>query len=187
MFQRLVRHYNREFHPQQHWAYGCNCMMMVDERSMDKSSFGAPVDDLDKTCKKLKDCYKCVKDAHGNNCTPEKAEYDIFFRGQDILIGNQPGTCERALYECDHQYAKSLSTAMNAFDIRFNFFSGGFDPISEPSICGKSNNPAFSSTFGQLRDIQPNVQCCGSKKSPFQTYNANIKQCCRDGTVKDRC
>jgi len=122
MFQRLVRFYNREFHPQQHWAYGCNCMMMVDERSMEKSSFGAPVDDLDKSCKKLKDCYKCVKDEFGSSCTPEKTEYDIFFRGQEVLIGNRPGTCERALFECDHQYAKSLTTVLSDFNNRYNFF-----------------------------------------------------------------
>lgn len=68
-----------------------------------------PVDELDKTCKKLKDCYKCVKQAYGGKCTPENVEYDIFFRGQEILVGNQPGTCGRAIYECDLQYAKGLS------------------------------------------------------------------------------
>lgn len=189
LFQRLVHHFNREFHPQQHWAYGCNCMLMVDEsRSMEKTTFGAPVDDLDKTCKRLKDCYKCVREAHGGSCTPEKKEYDIFFRGDDILVGNQPGTCERALFECDQQYAKNLQMALPLFDIRYNFFSGSFDPISEPDVCARGAKPNLPYGIGGVRDImQPNVQCCASTKGPFQTYNANIKQCCSDGSVRDQC
>ena len=43
-----------QFHPQQHWAYGCNCMISVDDRQMSKTSLGAPVDEIDKVCKKLK-------------------------------------------------------------------------------------------------------------------------------------
>lgn len=192
MFQRLVKYYNREFHANQHWAYGCNCQMMVDDRSMEKSSFGPPVDELDKTCKKLKDCYKCVKQAYGGKCTPENVEYDIFFRGQEILVGNQPGTCGRAIYECDLQYAKGLSKGMKSFDMRYNFFYGGFDPMSESAVCNmggqkQENGLSSSNKFG-IRDLTPNVQCCGSKKDPipFNTYNANVKQCC-SGVVKDQC
>ena len=60
----------------------------------------------------FQDCYKCVEKEHGSKCTTEKAPYDIFFRGDEILIGNQPGTCERALYECDLTYAKNLQSVV---------------------------------------------------------------------------
>jgi hypothetical protein len=162
-------------------------MMMVEGEPMEKTSYGAPVDDLDKTCKKLKDCYKCVKEAHGPECTPENTEYDIFFRGQEVLIGNKHGSCQRDIFECDNQYAQSLITVLHTFNNRYNFFSSGFDPISEPGVCQSgSAPPVFGSSFGQLRDIAPNVKCCGSKKGPFQTYNANIKQCCKNGIIKDQ-
>ena len=52
---------------------------------------------------------------HGSKCTTEKAPYDIFFRGDEILIGNQPGTCERALYECDLTYAKNLQSVVKYY------------------------------------------------------------------------
>ena len=63
----------------------------------------------------FQDCYKCVEKEHGSKCTTEKAPYDIFFRGDEILIGNQPGTCERALYECDLTYAKNLQSVVNYY------------------------------------------------------------------------
>lgn len=191
LFQRLVRYYNREFHPQQHWAYGCNCMLMIGDKGLERSSYGAPVDDMDKVCKKLTDCYKCVRQQFGPSCTPETTEYDIFFRGQEILVGNRPGTCERALYECDLQYSKSLGTALQTFNMQYNFFYG-FDPISDKSVCSNKatvstddTSAVSNSGFGQIRDVQLDVQCCGSRRSYYQTYNSKLKQCCRNGVVKD--
>ena len=105
------------------------------------------MDELDGTCKKLKECYKCVAAAHGPNCSPEKREYDFFVRGQDVLPGNRAGSCERALFECDHHYAKQLTTTIDAFDMKFNFFVSGFDPISDPGICALAHSAVKESQF----------------------------------------
>jgi len=87
--------------------------MLVGDLPLVDTNFGPPVDELDGTCKKLKECYKCVAAAHGPNCSPEKREYDFFVRGQDVLPGNRAGSCERALFECDHHYAKQLTTTID--------------------------------------------------------------------------
>lgn len=238
---RLAYHYNREFSASQHHAYGCNCMMVGGLPLVD-TNFGPPVDELDGTCKKLKECYKCVMAEFGPNCTPEKREYDFFVRGQDVLAGNRAGSCERALFECDHHYAKQLTSTINSFDMKFNFFVSGFDPISDPAICTLAHQavkesqffngqPSFSSpmmpssfqpgngpqqmgaplissdrplfvassaeadydagSFGGVREIltsQPhNMQCCGGPESPYMIYDANMKKCCSDGTVRSSC
>jgi len=233
---RLAFHYNRQFSASQHHAYGCNCMLVGDLPLVD-TNFGPPVDELDGTCKKLKECYKCVAAAHGPNCSPEKREYDFFVRGQDVLPGNRAGSCERALFECDHHYAKQLTTTIDAFDMKFNFFVSGFDPISDPGICAlahsavkesqffngqpllaaaspmmpsfnpssqtqdmvSSDRPLFAASnadydagsFGGVREIvtsQPhNMQCCGGPESAYMIYDANMKKCCSDGSVRNAC
>lgn len=261
---RLAYHYNREFSASQHHAYGCNCMMLGD-RPLLETTFGPPVDELDATCKKLKECYRCVLTEFGGTCTPENRIYDFFVRGQDVLPGNRAGSCERAIFECDHHYAKQLTSTISHFDMRFNFFVSGFDPISEPSICAlahsaakesslnqaqaaagpiqmsvqspmsspaiaessptfgsqptfampsspaqfvleSSDRPLFlgvqsaqftpptsssssGSSFGGVREIvQPhNMQCCGGPESPYMIYDANMKKCCSDGTVRSVC
>lgn len=195
---RLATHYNRQFSEQQHHAYGCNCMMIGD-RPMLQTSFGPPVDALDATCKKLKDCYKCVSDQFGSDCNAEDKNYDFFVRGQNILAGNKGGTCERALFECDHQYAKQLTTTIHTFDIRYNLFATGFDPVSESGVCGggaqsQNGNLVFgaapsSTGSSALRELvmTHDIKCCGGPISPFIIYDANVKKCCKDGTVKTQC
>lgn len=261
---RLAFHYNREFSATQHHAYGCNCMMLGD-RPLAETTFGPPVDELDSTCKKLKECYKCVSAQFGQNCTPEKRNYDFFIRDFDVLPGNRAGSCERALFECDHHYAKQLTSTISSFDMKFNFFVSGFDPISEPSVCALAHSavkeaqfnqglnnqpvvaqqqfqvsssptfggapsapmqfgveapqfgangdrftpglsaplvssdrplfvntaPAVNTDFGGVREIvtsQPHdMQCCGGPESPYMIYDANMKKCCSDGTVRNSC
>ena len=107
------------------------------------------VDELDSTCKKLKECYKCVSSQFGPNCTPEKRNYDFFIRDFDVLPGNRAGSCERALFECDHHYAKQLTSTISAFDMKFNFFVSGFDPISEPSVCALAHSAVKEAQFNQ--------------------------------------
>lgn len=167
--------------------------MMIGDRPMLQTTFGPPVDPLDATCKKLKDCYKCVAEEFGMNCNAEEQTYDFFVRGQTILPGNKGGTCQRALFECDHQYARQLTTTIDTFDIRYNLFATGFDPVSEAGVCGggsQTGNLAFNqSAPSSVRELvmTHDIKCCGGPISPFMIYDANVKKCCSDGTVKSTC
>ena len=47
------------------------------------------------------------------------------------------------------------------FDLRYNFFASGFDPISNPQLCkSPPKSSVLNNPFG-TRDL-PNTQCCGS-------------------------
>jgi hypothetical protein len=98
------------------------------------------------------------------------------------------GTVAATLFDICIVRLKGTFRRSTALNVRLhNFFSGSFDPISEPDVCARGTKPNLPYAIGGVRDImQPNVQCCASTKGPFQTYNANIKQCCSDGSVRDQ-
>jgi hypothetical protein len=59
-YQQLITQmnfYNKDFDARRFWAYGCNCLILGD-RPMSEAGLGPPVDDLDASCKKYKECLK---------------------------------------------------------------------------------------------------------------------------------
>ena len=48
---------------------------MLGDRPMSDPGLGAPVDELDTTCKRYKDCLKCAMAEFGQNCLPEFVRY----------------------------------------------------------------------------------------------------------------
>ena len=49
--------YNKNFDARRFWAYGCNCLILGD-RPMSDIGLGPPIDALDGTCKRYKECLK---------------------------------------------------------------------------------------------------------------------------------
>ena len=43
---------------------------------MSSPGLGAPVDQLDRTCKTYKDCQACTRARYGKDCVPEFTRYD---------------------------------------------------------------------------------------------------------------
>ncbi|CAG5081592.1 Oidioi.mRNA.OKI2018_I69.PAR.g9920.t1.cds [Oikopleura dioica] len=139
--RRVVNHFNPQIdHQRQIESYGCSCLNIF---SYEGVSGGAAVDAIDRSCKHLKECYKCAKQWHGDDCDPANKKYEMFSRpGLSILaVNNEVGGdgeaagCERALFECDQQYAKELINSLPSWDADKTIFSGLWDPQGNPEQC----------------------------------------------------
>ena len=75
--------YNSDFDQRQFWTYGCNCFPLGD-RGMSDPGLGKPVDNLDRTCKQYKDCLRCARQRHGDECIGEFVEYNYSTSGSDL-------------------------------------------------------------------------------------------------------
>ena len=67
---------------------------------------GAPVDDLDRLCKGYKECLRCARREHGDQCIGEFMQYKFAIRKKNVVCRDATGTCERDLCECDAMFAK---------------------------------------------------------------------------------
>merc|ERR1712128_19807 len=63
-----------KFDDRKYWTYGCHCFLLGD-RPMSEMGKGRPVDALDNKCKAYKDCQKCVRAKHGDQCIGEFVRY----------------------------------------------------------------------------------------------------------------
>merc|ERR1712134_87416 len=134
----MMSHYNPTFDERKYWTYGCNCLMLGD-RPMSDPGLGPPVDPLDNVCKKYKDCLKCARREHGDECIGEFTKYqfnlEAFNRGKDICK-NDPNDadpeerCKRALCECDAMFAEAHVAQKHVFDDKYHMFwaAAGWDP-----------------------------------------------------------
>jgi len=176
----ITLHYNPDFDHRKFWYYGCHCLMLSD-RAMSTRGKGRPVDELDSLCKQYKECVHCAKLEFGPECIPEAVKYgwEVNSKGKVISKGNQPGTCKRALYECDNMYALKLrdSNAMAGWTTDYHGYwtTTGFD-YRDGESCKKRPG-----------DSVP--ECCGGYDKPYFLYNTlnPNKQCCADGTIQKTC
>merc|ERR1712156_950783 len=102
---------NGGFDEKKYWAYGCHCLMLGD-RPMSEMGKGSPVDGLDNGCKAWKDCQKCVREEHGDQCIGEFVRYTWKYstKEQKFISRDDEGSCERELFECDVLMVKILGT-----------------------------------------------------------------------------
>merc|ERR1712123_92804 len=63
-----------KFDDRKYWTYGCHCFLLGD-RPMSAMGKGRPVDALYNKCKAYKDCQKCVRAKHGDQCIGEFVRY----------------------------------------------------------------------------------------------------------------
>jgi hypothetical protein len=78
---------------------------------MSDPGIGKPVDELDTVCKSYKDCQKCARMTHGDTCIGEMVKYRYKLRGSNALCRDDANTCERALCECDAQFAEGKNNS----------------------------------------------------------------------------
>lgn len=145
---------------------------------MSDPGHGPPVDALDSVCKQYKDCQKCARAAHGDTCIGEfvRYKYGETNNGDDKFCKNDPGTCDRALCECDLAFAKDHVGVTQVFNTDYHLFwstlPNGWDP--------KDNCPR-----GGSGPYDP--QCCGAPDSAYVLFNAASKKCCAGKVQKDDC
>ena len=106
-----MTYYNNDFDERKYWTYGCQCLILGD-RPMSDPGHGPPVDELDTVCKQYKDCQKCARMTHGEMCIGEFVRYNLRIGQNGPVCRNEAGSCERALCECDKQFAQNHVAAV---------------------------------------------------------------------------
>jgi len=171
-----------------YWTYGCWCFQMGDYPL--RLGNGAPVDGVDKHCKKQKECYRCAKkdaqDAGRDKaCLPEetkykfKAQFDQVTGAPFVECTNKMGSCARNICECDKAFAEKLPAASNdpeeGWTEAHHAHYGGFD----------ARNKCLRSLGGPKGDQK--AVCCGSFPNRYM-YRVNKdgsgQQCC-GGNIYD--
>jgi len=175
-----------KFDDRKYWAYGCHCFILGD-RPMSEMGHGRPVDALDNKCKAYKDCQKCVRAKHGEQCIGEFKAYTWkWSKNQNGFVSsNAEGSCERELFECDVQFAKDTYDNRAAFNEDYHAFwsETGFDKEDDESCPSGGTMPVEH-------------QCCGGVDAPWYWISTQSSQCCggdaegNNGVVKpinDQC
>jgi len=175
----MMTHYNPEFDERKYWTYGCQCLVLGD-RPMSDPGKGPPVDALDAVCKQYKDCLKCARMEYGEQCIGEfqRYSYKIFRAGPnkgEVKCNNNPKKdelqgCKRKLCECDAMFAKLHVASKDVFDNKYHMFWGQ-DGWDANEACPRSGNALVT------------PKCCGNPSKPSKLYNAEKKQCCKDGSI----
>merc|ERR1712113_509984 len=166
----MMGNYNTAFDERKYWTYGCNCLILGD-RPMSDPGHGKPVDELDTVCKAYKDCLKCARWAYGDMCIGEFVQYKYGIKGGQVKCRNKENSCDRALCECDRQFAIVHNAAKQVYTNDYHSFWSelGWDPEGQ---CQKGGNGKGG-----------NPQCCGGGTTAYTLYNADKKDCCNDGSV----
>ncbi|CBY35500.1 unnamed protein product [Oikopleura dioica] len=163
-----------KFDERKYWAYGCHCFLLGD-RPMSEMGIGAPKDQIDTRCRAYKQCNKCVRREHGDDCIGERVQYTWRYKASTGSFSslNKVGSCERDLFECDHQFVQDLFQMKDEFDESYHYFWGSppFDN-RKPANCPKKGG------------IPVEHECCGGGDKAFKWIGLNKFQCCPDGTVK---
>ena len=129
---------------------------------------GKPVDGLDRKCMAYKNCQKCVREVHGDQCIGEFVRYNWRFvsKTQKFEGGDNIGTCARDLYHCDFQFVQDTFAQQGEYNSDFNIFytTIGFDPND-----GLSCLPGDGSDYVER-------ECKGGNEEPYSWGRKNQKE-----------
>ncbi|CAG5088438.1 Oidioi.mRNA.OKI2018_I69.PAR.g11842.t1.cds [Oikopleura dioica] len=187
-----------------HAYYGCWCFPEGPDEPL--NGYGEPVDDIDKTCKRLSQCYKCASMKYGKDKCPSNTHYE--FTGiYDSTTGKKTiecldpeESCAKSLCECDRNLATNLAELQYEWEESLHAKWGHFQ---RENICRiKSskqgyNSPFNSVDFGRSSDRAQGTgatpdACCGVEGQLFpyfsdsgnrsccgsRTYNTELMKCC---------
>lgn len=161
-----------KFSEKKYWTYGCHCFLLGD-RPLSEMGKGVPVDALDTKCKAYKDCNKCIRQKHGEECIGEFKQYTWKFASkiQQFVSKNAAGSCERELFECDLQFVHDTFDNKDVFSNDHHAFWGGFDNKDDQNCVSRGTNPV-------------DHECCGGNDRRYIWMGKNNNQCCPNGDVK---
>jgi len=184
---QLMQFYTLEetFDADKYWNYGCNCMIHGD-RPLSDMGTGPGVDRLDRKCREYKLCQQCARAQHGDMCIGEFISYrrprtrtilnDLGVEETHKVCRDTPDTCERALCECDLQFAKDhAKVSLVAFDPAHHnmLYNANAQEISEMCVRG-------------AKDGNADRRCCGGSDNAARVYNnAHPNQFCCAGQVTE--
>lgn len=199
--EKLINFYDQSItNITKYWTYGCWCFQMGDYPL--RLGNGAPVDNVDKVCKRQKECYQCAKKDHAHTiasgCIPEEtgyrfaAFYDKATGLPNVRCVNTPGTCKRSICECDRAFAERLPEASQGDDGwtgAHHAHYGGFD--SRSNCLARVHTPGKGDhkveCCGEFPDRYPyrfakdgtGKQCCKGK-----LFNQDTHSCCSDDVIR---
>lgn len=162
--------------------YGCYCFSDA-QYELDAGK-GRPVDAIDSACKSFHQCYRCVnkdfvQDAGQENCDGTTRSYrfkgiiDEVTKQKEIICLNTPGTCKRAICECDKALANDLSQLEFKWNIMHHQRWGGFNKKATCEGLGSSRKSRSLEGEGEQK-------CCGEYPNRF-IYTSNGKDGSRRG------
>lgn len=190
--------------------YGCHCWPKG--RTI-LGGQGRPQDDVDRTCKKLFNCHRCLVINSNGECGPDKFQYKV--RGKDNngtrLVhcdGNPADSCQRNLCECDLAFAQELNEARKAYkneNSKWKGFKTNDECRSGNGLGARTNMlqqqeyeiptgtkmhngwACCGSNFENLTPYKPaKGQRCCNNNNLFTIYGLDKSQtCCSDGSVAD--
>merc|ERR1719499_251170 len=98
---------------------------------------------------------------HGDTCIGEFVQYRYGYRQGEVACRDPANSCDRALCECDAQFAKAHNAAKDVFTNEYHMFwstTEGYpmwDPENDNSQCPRGGNGPYV------------PECCGGNGSPF--------------------
>ena len=206
MAERWFEFNGQKWDDKKYWDYGCHCILLGD-RPLSELGVGAPVDALDRVCKKWKMCQKCTRDRQGDHCIGEAVRYDYTWKkkaGVFDLTGNAPGSCERDLAECDHAFVLDMLTHSHVHSDSFNGFLNwdhkdpqncvvtgtGAPPTDSPDNNGGGggggdgdggDDPTDPTDPPTPTNAPSHFECCGGHDRPWLWISTETNQCCANG------
>lgn len=164
-----------KFDERKYWAYGCHCFLLGD-RPMSEMGHGSPRDALDTRCKAYKDCNKCVREKHGDECIGEMVAYTWKWSGkqQELISKENSGSCKRELFECDKKFVEDSFNVRDVYDKQYHAFGSG---AGKP---GFDNRDPDNCPTGGSAPVKH--ECCGGDTTFYSWMNTNTHECCsKDG------
>ena len=125
----MLDYYNDEWKLNSEYLtdYGCHCRNNLDRR---QEGLGSPYGAVDTNCHIWKQCLKCARTLYGDECTAQDIKYNVKLSEGSYQCQNAPGTCRKAICECDLGWFLSFVTTFSWFQQ----FSGIILP-NQNSIC----------------------------------------------------
>ena len=144
---------------------------------------GKPVDARDYICKTHKECLHCASEQYGasrgDGCLSDYVRYSYGTSNGMAYCTNDANTCERAVCECNLEFAEYHARAKDIFNENYHSPTegtyGNFDP-TDPLHC-------VSVPGSNAADMQ----CCNNAdvSRSFKWFNANKYQCCPNGFIEE--
>lgn len=124
----LILHLQPAHHFARYCFYGCWCLPDA-EHTVEGVGFGAPIDEVDGSCKRQASCYECAKmDHEGRNCVADQVQYNYKLNvgadhnGNSIECLDEPNSekfsCRRSICECDKKIGWRFERTLSRLDPR---------------------------------------------------------------------
>jgi len=151
-----------KFDATKYLAYGCHCMLLGD-RPIGK---GVPVDRLDKACRALKQCHKCVEAEYDSGCSTVEMSSSIGFSGTNATY-NGDDSCLNNMFNCNLQFVTNFYDLKDEYNEVFHTSKSKFFHEQDCHVEEKLT-----------RSSAEDSQCCGSSTSAYTVFKLTKHKCC---------